>query len=173
MKIRALIAACTLLAAGTALAQGVTESEIVLGQSAALTGPAQQLGKDMRAGAMLYFDQVNEHGGVYGRRIVLKTLDDGYESDRAAANTRKLINDEIRNVGKKNLVEERRFSEMLEQSIIKYQNRALSSAEVISAWCMTSRASVGSLRFAFSSMSRASTAWSRLPQLTPMRTGLS
>lgn len=44
---------------------------------------------------------------------------------------RKLINDEIRKVGKKNLVEERRFSEMLEQSIIKYQNRALTSGEVI------------------------------------------
>lgn len=94
MIFRAFISAVALAFAGSALAQGVTESEIVLGQSAALTGPAQQLGKDMRAGAMLYFDQVNEHGGIYGRRIVLKTLDDGYESDRAAANTRKLINDE-------------------------------------------------------------------------------
>ena len=48
-----------LLAAVAASAQGVTESQIVLGQSAALTGPAQDLGKDMRTGAMLYFDYVN------------------------------------------------------------------------------------------------------------------
>ncbi|HXS51981.1 MAG TPA: ABC transporter substrate-binding protein [Usitatibacter sp.] len=94
MMIRAFISAIALASAGSALAQGVTDSEIVLGQSAAMTGPAAQLGKDMRAGAMLYFDNVNEHGGVYGRKIVLKTLDDGYESNRAAANTRKLINDE-------------------------------------------------------------------------------
>ena len=82
------------LAAGTALAQGVSESQIVLGQSVALTGPAQELGKDMQQGASLYFDQVNAQGGVNGRRIVLKTLDDGYEPPRAAENTRKLINDE-------------------------------------------------------------------------------
>ncbi|MDP9332186.1 MAG: type I restriction endonuclease subunit R, partial [Actinomycetota bacterium] len=44
---------------------------------------------------------------------------------------RKLLNDEIRKVGKRNLVEERRFSDMLQQSIVKYQNRTLSSAEVI------------------------------------------
>jgi len=92
--IRAFLSALALVVAGSAAAQGVTESQIVLGQSAALTGPAQQLGKDMRAGAMLYFDFVNERGGVNGRKIVLKTLDDGYESDRAAANTKKLINED-------------------------------------------------------------------------------
>lgn len=91
MMVRAFISAVALAFAGSALAQGVTESEIVLGQSAAMTGPAAQLGKDMRAGAMLYFDQVNEHGGVYGRKIVLKSLDDGYEPNRAVANTKTLI----------------------------------------------------------------------------------
>ncbi len=94
MMVRAFISAIAMLFAGTALAQGVTESEIVLGQSAAMTGPAAQLGQDMRSGAMLYFDHVNQNGGVYGRKIVLKTLDDGYESDRAAANTKKLVNDD-------------------------------------------------------------------------------
>ena len=94
MSLRAFISAIAMLFAGTAFAQGVTDSEIVLGQSAAMSGPAGQLGQDMRAGAMLYFDSVNQHGGVYGRKIVLKTLDDGYESDRAAANTKKLINDD-------------------------------------------------------------------------------
>ena len=94
MKLRALISAAALLLAGSAAAQGVTDSQVVLGQSAALTGPAGQLGQDMRTGAMLYFNLVNDHGGVHGRRIVLKTLDDGYDPARAAANTKKLIDDE-------------------------------------------------------------------------------
>jgi ABC-type branched-subunit amino acid transport system substrate-binding protein len=75
-------------------AQGVTDSQIVLGQSVALSGPAQELGKDMQLGASLYFNAVNAKGGVNGRKIVLKTLDDGYESNRAAENTRKLINED-------------------------------------------------------------------------------
>jgi ABC-type branched-subunit amino acid transport system substrate-binding protein len=75
-------------------AQGVTDSQIVLGQSVALTGPAEQLGKDMQLGANLYFDSINAKGGVNGRKVVLKTLDDGYDPPRAAANTRKLINDD-------------------------------------------------------------------------------
>jgi branched-chain amino acid transport system substrate-binding protein len=87
-------AAASLLAATSALAQGVTDSQIVLGQSVALTGAAQQLGLDMQMGATLYFNQVNARGGVNGRKIVLKTLDDGYEPPRAAANTKKLIQDE-------------------------------------------------------------------------------
>lgn len=82
------------LSSGAALAQGVTDLQIVLGQSVALSGPAQELGKDMQLGASLYFNQVNAKGGVNGRRIVLKTLDDGYEPPRAAENTRKLIADE-------------------------------------------------------------------------------
>ncbi len=91
--IRALLAAAA-LAATSALAQGVTDSQIVLGQSVALTGPAQELGKDMQLGASLVFNAVNARGGVNGRKIVLKTLDDGYESTRAAENTKKLINEE-------------------------------------------------------------------------------
>jgi len=91
--IRALAAALA-LASPAALAQGITDTQIVLGQSVALTGPAQQLGLDMQFGASLYFNRVNARGGVHGRRIVLKTLDDGYEPARAADNTRKLIEDE-------------------------------------------------------------------------------
>ena len=92
--IRALLAALALAAAAPAAAQGVTDTQVVLGQSVALSGPAQELGKDMQVGASLYFNQVNKAGGVNGRRIVLKTLDDGYEPPRAVANTRKLIDEE-------------------------------------------------------------------------------
>ena len=91
---RILLATLALAAANIAGAQGVTDSQIVLGQSVVLSGPAQQLGLDMQLGATLYFNWVNARGGVNGRRIVLKTLDDGYESTRAAENTKKLINDE-------------------------------------------------------------------------------
>jgi len=72
---------------------GVTPSTIVIGQSAAFSGPAAELGNEMRAGATAYFRAINAAGGVNGRKIELRQLDDGYESDRAAANTKKLIDD--------------------------------------------------------------------------------
>jgi ABC-type branched-subunit amino acid transport system substrate-binding protein len=67
---------------------------IVLGQSAALTGPAGMLGTEVARGLNAYFSQVNEHGGVNGHQIKLVTLDDGYEPERTVKNTQKLINDE-------------------------------------------------------------------------------
>jgi len=66
---------------------------IIVGQSAALTGPASMLGTEMARGMNAYFNQVNEHGGVNGRQIRLITLDDGYEPDRTVQNTRILINE--------------------------------------------------------------------------------
>lgn len=72
---------------------GVTDREIVLGQSAAFSGPAAELGIQMNAGARAYFDHVNQQGGVHGRRITLLTLDDKYEPELAATNTRKFIED--------------------------------------------------------------------------------
>jgi branched-chain amino acid transport system substrate-binding protein len=77
-----------------ASAQGVTSDTILIGQSAALSGPAEQLGMEMKAGAEAYFKTVNDAGGINGRKIKLISLDDGYEPDRAKANTLKLINDE-------------------------------------------------------------------------------
>jgi len=74
-----------------ARAQGVTGDAILIGQSAPLSGPAELLGKEMKAGAEAYFNFVNQNGGVYGRKIKLVSLDDGYEPDRAKANTQKLI----------------------------------------------------------------------------------
>ncbi|MDE2049071.1 MAG: ABC transporter substrate-binding protein [Betaproteobacteria bacterium] len=74
--------------------EGVTATSIKLGQSAAASGPAAQLGIQMNRGLKLYFDQVNAKGGVFGRKIDLVFLDDGYEPNRAVENTKKLINDE-------------------------------------------------------------------------------
>lgn len=65
--------------------------EIVLGQSAPLSGSFRELGEAYRNGAQLYFDQVNRQGGIHGYRIKLVTLDDGYTPKRAEANTQDLI----------------------------------------------------------------------------------
>lgn len=69
--------------------------KIILGQSAPFTGPAAQLGIQFYQGAKVYFDQVNEQGGVNKRLIEIRNLDDGYEPTRCAENTRKLIDDEV------------------------------------------------------------------------------
>jgi ABC-type branched-subunit amino acid transport system substrate-binding protein len=75
-----------------ALAQG---SRIVLGQSAAFSGPAAQLGIQMNTGARIFFAALNAQGGVNGSSIELRTLDDGYEPDRCKANTEKFIKDDV------------------------------------------------------------------------------
>ena len=75
----------------TTMAQGFTATTIVVGQSAATSGPASELGIEMRAGALAYFNAINARGGVNGRRIELRTLDDGYEPDRSLANTRRFV----------------------------------------------------------------------------------
>ena len=79
----------------TAWADGITDSTVVLGQSAPFSGPAEQLGIQYNLGAQMVFDLVNAKGGVNGRRIELKRLDDGYEPTRCAANTKQLIEDEV------------------------------------------------------------------------------
>jgi ABC-type branched-subunit amino acid transport system substrate-binding protein len=71
------------------------EGRVVLGQSAAFSGPAMQLGIQFNAGARLAFEQINARGGVGGRTIELRHLDDGYEPDRCVVNTEKLIRDDV------------------------------------------------------------------------------
>jgi len=89
------IAAVACVGHGAAAAEdGVTATAILIGQSAAFSGPAAQLGIQMRDGAKLWFDYVNARGGVNGRRIELKTRDDKYESKLAAENTTKLIEED-------------------------------------------------------------------------------
>jgi ABC-type branched-subunit amino acid transport system substrate-binding protein len=83
-----------LAALPAAAENGVTSDRILLGQSAALTGPAAQLGIQMRNGLKAYFDAVNAKGGVNGRRIELVSLDDGYDPARTVPNTKQLIEKE-------------------------------------------------------------------------------
>ncbi|MEL6963284.1 MAG: ABC transporter substrate-binding protein, partial [Pseudomonadota bacterium] len=80
------------VAANTAAAEpGVTNDKILFGQSTALGGPASALGQGMQAGILAAFEEANRKGGVAGRKLELKSYDDGYEPDRAIDNTRKLI----------------------------------------------------------------------------------
>ncbi len=84
-----------LLVCGHASAEnGITDNEIHLGQSCALSGPAGALGTGMQAGLNAYFAKVNGAGGIHGRKIRLTSKDDGYEPDRAIKNTRELIDTE-------------------------------------------------------------------------------
>ena len=81
--------------AGFSVVRAQSETKIVLGQSGAFTGPAAQLGIQFYQGAKVYFDQLNAQGGVGKRLIEIRSLDDGYEPDRCAENTRKLIADDV------------------------------------------------------------------------------
>src|SRR5262245_33747215 len=66
--------------AGPAFAEpGITAKTIIIGQSAGFTGSVAGTVKELTAGAKAYFDAVNAKGGVHGRRIVLESMDDGFD----------------------------------------------------------------------------------------------
>ena len=88
------MAACAALAGAAAVQaeeRGVFDHQVLFGQSAAFSGPAQDLGRNLRLGIEAAFEEVNQRGGVHGRRLVLRSLDDGYEPEAAITNTRRLI----------------------------------------------------------------------------------
>jgi ABC-type branched-subunit amino acid transport system substrate-binding protein len=88
--------AFVLVAAQAALAQnGVKPDRIVIGQCAALSGPASWLGTETRNGLKAAFDEVNAKGGVHGRRIVLESSDDGYEPEKCVDCTAKLLDGDV------------------------------------------------------------------------------
>jgi ABC-type branched-subunit amino acid transport system substrate-binding protein len=94
-SIKKLLALPLLLCSMLSLAEnGVSDKEILIGQFAAMSGPAAQLGQRMQLGMQTYFNAVNEQGGVNGRAIKLLTRDDGYEPERAAAAVKALIRDD-------------------------------------------------------------------------------
>lgn len=70
---------------------GVTDTEVLIGSSLALSGHASFLGIQTMRGALAYINHVNEQGGVHGRKIRVISYDDGYDPPRCLANTQKLI----------------------------------------------------------------------------------
>ena len=83
------------LLAGFPAVRAQSEGKIILGQSAALSGPAAQLGIQFHQGAKLYFDGVNAQGGIGRQQIEIRKLDDGYEPARCVENTKKLMADNV------------------------------------------------------------------------------
>ena len=73
---------------------GISGSEILFGQSAALTGPSRALGLGMQLGIQAAFKEVNDAGGVHGRQLRLVSRDDRYETDAAFTQTLGLIEDD-------------------------------------------------------------------------------
>ena len=98
MKIKTGIALATLatlaLGSSTALAQsqGVSKTEILIGTIQDLSGPLAGYGKQARNGMQLRVDEVNEQGGVNGRKLKLLTEDDGYDPKKAVLAAQKLVN---------------------------------------------------------------------------------
>ena len=73
---------------------GVSEDRILFGQSAAFSGPAKELGINMKLGIQAAFDEVNKDGGIHGRLLELRSLDDAYEPEDAIVMTQHLIEQE-------------------------------------------------------------------------------
>ncbi|HEV2452451.1 MAG TPA: ABC transporter substrate-binding protein [Streptosporangiaceae bacterium] len=75
----------------TASAPGITKTQILIGSHQPLTGPAAPGYSEIAPASNAYFQYVNAHGGVYGRKIVYKYLDDGYDPSKTASVVRQLV----------------------------------------------------------------------------------
>ncbi len=70
---------------------GTAQAEIIIGQTAAITGPVAASVKEVTQGASMYFDAVNAEGGIQGERIKLVSMDDKFDPKLSAANAKMLI----------------------------------------------------------------------------------
>ncbi len=95
MKIRSTLALATLALAASvshAQQQGVSKDEITAGSILDLSGPLAGFGKQIRMGMLLAVDEVNEQGGINGRKLKLLIEDDGYDPKKAVLAAQKLVN---------------------------------------------------------------------------------
>ena len=99
MKLKSTAVLAVLACAGTlsatlaqAQSQGVSKTEITLGSIQDLSGPLAGFGKQIRNGMILRVDEVNEQGGVNGRKIKLIIEDSGYDPKKAVLAAQKLVN---------------------------------------------------------------------------------
>jgi ABC-type branched-subunit amino acid transport system substrate-binding protein len=70
---------------------GVTDTEVVVGTHTPLTGPAAAGYSKISAATKAYFDYVNANGGVNGRKITYKIMDDGYNPATTQQVVRQLV----------------------------------------------------------------------------------
>jgi ABC-type branched-subunit amino acid transport system substrate-binding protein len=80
-------------AALAANAPGVTATEIRIGQTAPYSGPVSAYSVYAKVAAA-YFQMINEQGGINGRKLVLESVDDGYNPAKTIQQTRKLIEED-------------------------------------------------------------------------------
>jgi branched-chain amino acid transport system substrate-binding protein len=93
----ALLAASAVLLATSIPASaenGVSADKIVFGQAAALDGAASALGQGMKIGLEAAFAEINKAGGVKGRKLELKSVDDGYEPTKSIEAVKKLLEED-------------------------------------------------------------------------------
>jgi ABC-type branched-subunit amino acid transport system substrate-binding protein len=90
------LAFAALLSAGIAASaeNGVSADKIVFGQATALEGPASALGQGMKMGLDAAFAEINKAGGVKGRKLELKSVDDGYEPTKSIEAVKKLLEED-------------------------------------------------------------------------------
>ncbi|MBL8351014.1 MAG: ABC transporter substrate-binding protein [Burkholderiaceae bacterium] len=88
------LATLALLGSGAAQAQsqGVSKTEVTIGTIQDLSGPIAAFGKQSRNGMQLRVDEINEQGGIAGRKIKLIVEDAGYDPKRAVLAAQKLVN---------------------------------------------------------------------------------
>ena len=95
---KCLVVAAAALASGSLFAQakvppqGVSKDEIVIGSIQDLSGPLAGFGKQVRNGMMLRVDEINEQGGISGRKLKLIIEDSGYDPKKAVLAAQKLVN---------------------------------------------------------------------------------
>ena len=89
---RTLYASILLIGCGSQTSSpGVTDEEILIGNIQDLSGPIKELGLLIPAGSQMYFDYINEQGGVNGRKIRMITEDHGYNPQKSVTAAKKLI----------------------------------------------------------------------------------
>jgi len=86
--------ASAVIAAPAQAEPGIGKDSITFEQIAAMTGPAQALGQGMREGMLAAFAEANAKGGVKGRKLELKSVDDGYEPERTIAAIKSMLGED-------------------------------------------------------------------------------
>jgi len=87
-----LLAGCLALTLSWAMAaDGVTKGQLLIGQNITLQGGKNDYGVSVQEGIQAYLALINGRGGVNGRQVVLKTLDDDNKAAQAEANARQLV----------------------------------------------------------------------------------
>ncbi len=89
------LAALLATAVAASAEDGVSADKIVFGQATALEGPASALGQGMKIGLEAAFAEINKAGGVKGRKLELKSIDDGYEPTKSIEAVKKLLEDKV------------------------------------------------------------------------------